>query len=583
MPPDTPPSQTPPRRDLQAWREALLQVRLPLLSNDEEMARLLSPDIGLGEVQSLAEADLPLALELLAMAARDPRLTEGVRHLQQAVNVLGTGRTQALLRTRQSRPTPRHATAHPLALQAMATSALAALFVQAWWRQRRVGDDEQRRWQARLMGVVRWKLPHADPALAQRIEVRVAAGERRALVERELIGLDVATLNAWHLQDLGFGQASDLRQDHLLPARRVAEAARLGWTGATAPEVPKTLARVLQQPNTGSALAYALALELQNGWYSARARHWMAVASTHLGQPVGQVRHDLIQVALIAAQDRHLGLAATAAHLIWPANPRPRRLPQRRRGPVPSPTQAPAAVPAPTQRTSPPTPAARPVAPAPAARPAAPVVPPAPTTPPVSPPPARPAQPAASPPPAQPAPTPDFEQRCERAAFDNLSVFMREALAHLHRDMGLTRCALFLKQAGREELVCYIAHGFEPPVAAREMVLPLQADGLLTRLMQQPVATLWVKPHQVSAARSRLPAALAAWTTEAGCLMGTVQVRSHAMGLWWADVAAGQPPLDAPRLAQFGRMTQVFGAEFTRLLHLQRARPSTATAPRAGP
>lgn len=179
-----------------------------------------------------------------------------------------------------------------------------------------------------------------------------------------------------------------------------------------------------------------------------------------------------------------------------------------------------------------------------------------------------------------PAPTTlDFEQRCERAAFDNLSAFMREALAHLHQDMGLTRCALFLKQAGREELVCYIAHGFEPPVAARELVLPLQTDGLLTRLMQHPTATLWVKPQQVPAARPRLPAALAAWTTDAGCLLGTVQVRARAMGLWWADVDAGQPPLDAQKLAPFGRMTQVFGAEFTRLLQLQRARQSAPTAP----
>ena len=116
MPPDTPPAQTPQRRDLQAWRDALLQVRLPLLSSDEELDRLLSPGIGLGEVQTLAEADLPLALELLATAARDPRLEDGVRHLQQAVHVLGTERTQTLLRARQSRPTPRHATAHPLAL-----------------------------------------------------------------------------------------------------------------------------------------------------------------------------------------------------------------------------------------------------------------------------------------------------------------------------------------------------------------------------------------------------------------------------------------------------------------------------------
>lgn len=529
MPPDT----TPPRRDLPAWRDALLQVRLPLLSRQDALDQLLSPAVSLGTVQTLAEADLPLALDLLAMAAREPRLQDGVRSLQQAVNVLGTQRTQALLRARQARPTPPHATADPLARQAMATSALAALFVQAWGRHRRGGDEDQRRWLARLQGVARWKLPWVDPALAQAIEDRVRAGERRPQVERELLGFDVPTLNAWHLQDLGFGKAADLRHGHVLPTQQLAQAARLGWTGATAPELPPALARVLHQPTTGALLAYALALELQAGWYSERARHWMAVASAHLGQPLDRVRHDLIQVALFAAQDGplHQGLTAAAARLLWPADPRPRPLPRRSAG-----------------STAPPPPATAPVTPT--------------------------APPAVAAPPA-----PDFEQRCERAAFSHLGGFMREALAHMHQDMGLTRCALFLKQAGRDELVCYIAHGFEPPVATREMALPLLADGLLTRLMQHPVATLWVKPHQVQAARGRLPPALAEWGTEAGYLLGTVQVRSHAMGLWWADVAPGGRPLDEARLAQFGRMTRVFGAEFTRLLQLQRAQAPATPAP----
>lgn len=552
MPPDTRTLPTPPHRSLQAWREALLAVRLPLLSNEDALTRLLAPGISLGQVQALAEADPPLALDLLAMAAREPRLQDGVRSLQQAVAVLGTQRTQALVRARQARPAPPHATAQQLARQAMATSALAALFVQAWGRQRRAGDTDHRQWLARLMGVARWKLPWVDPALAQRIETRVAAGERRPQVERELLGFDVPTLNAWHLQDLGFGEAADLRHGHLLPTHQVAQAARLGWTGPTAPDVPLALARVLHQPTTGCALAYALALELQTGWYSERARHWMAVASAHLGQPLDRVRHDLVQTALFAAQDAplHHGLTATAARLLWPPDPRPK--------PLPAATVIAAAprAPKPAQATRPP----QATAPTPAKSPI------------------RDARAAAAPPvPAAPA-APDFEQRCESAAFESLATFMREALTHLHQDMGLTRCALFLKQAGRDELVCYVAHGFATPVSARAIVLPLQADGVLTRLMQHPTATLWIKPHQVPTSRKRLPPALSEWINDTGCLLGTVQVRGRAMGLWWADVDPHSAPIDAQRLAQFGRMTQVFGAEFTRLLHLQRSQAQVAPA-----
>lgn len=522
MPPDTTPTgQTTPRRTPQAWRDALLQVRLPLLGSAAQQARMLSPDIGLGELQALAEADLPLAVDLLAMAAREPRLQDGVRSLQQAVHVLGTGRTQGLLRARQARPASESATAQQLSRQAMASSALAALFVQAWGRHRPAGDEDHRRWLTRLMGVVRWKLPWVDPELAQRIEARVEAGERRALVERELLGVDVPTLNAWHLQDLGFGATAT--QDHaaLLSTRQLAQAARLAWTGAAAPEVPAALARVLHQPRTGCALACALALELQSGWYGARAGRWMAVVSAHLGQPLERVRQDLIAVALIAARDEplHQGPSAVATRLLWPAEPHHRPLPRR-------PARAPAAPPAP------------------------------------------------APPPAGA----DFEQRCERAAFDDLASFMREALTHLQQDMGLTRCALFLQQAGRSELACHVAHGFATPVATRDLVLPLAADGLVTRLMQHPAATLWIKPRQVPAARARLPAPLSEWMTASGCLLGTVQVRSRAVGLWWADVAEGQAPIDDHRLAQFGRMTRVFGAEFARLLNLQRARRQTTTA-----
>jgi hypothetical protein len=144
--------------------------------------------------------------------------------------------------------------------------------------------------------------------------------------------------------------------------------------------------------------------------------------------------------------------------------------------------------------------------------------------------------------------------------------------------MGLLRCALFLKQAGSEVLVCYVAHGFETPVQARAIQLPLTADGLLTKLMQHPSATLWIRPQQAASARTRLPPALADWTTDAGCLLGTVQVRAHAMGLWWADAGNAASPIDEARLAQFGRMTQVFGAEFTRLLHLQRQRRTVPSA-----
>ncbi len=551
MPSDTSPTSQPPR-GLAAWREALLQVRLPLLSSEDEVRRLLSPQVSLREAQNLADADPPLALDLLSLAAREPRLREGIRSLQQALNVIGIQRTQNLLRARLSRPVGTNERAQLLSRQAMATSQLAALFAQGWGRQHRAGDEDHRSWLTRLMGMVRWKLPWAHPAVAAVIEARVAGGERRALVERELLGCDLQELNAWHLQDLGVGEASDLRHAHVLPTAQVAQAARLGWTEDAAPEIPPALARSLHLPTTGCALAYALALELQTSWYSARARQWLAVASAHLSQPMDRVRQDLLQWTLIASQDTRFndGLNPAAARLLWPVPPARRRLRQR-------PASLKSAPPvAPTQRqTPPPTAAPAPVASVRSAPPAH--------------------HTGAK---AEPVLL-NFEQRCQQTGFDNLAAFMSEALSHLHQDMGLLRCALFLKQAGSDLLVCYVAHGFDTPIQAREIQLPLTGDGVVSKLMQHPSATLWIRPQQVPAARSRLPAALAQWTTDAGCLLGTVQVRSHAMGLWWADAGSSSSPINEARLTQFGRMTQVFGAEFTRLLHLQRERKLAQSAP----
>lgn len=549
MPPDSPGS-TPWPTGLTAWREALLQVRLPLLSSDNELKRLLSPQISLREALALAENDPPLALDLISMATRESRLRDGVRSLQQALNVLGIDRLQALLRARISKPAPIHAKASDLARQAMATSQLAALFAQAWGRQHRAGDEDHRSWLTRLMGAARWKLPWAHPSLSAHLEARVASGERRAQVERDLLGCHLHELNAWHLQDMGLVEASDLRHAFVLPTPQVALAARLGRAGGAAPEMPIALARLLHQPTTGCALAYALALELQTGWYSPRADQWIGVASAHLSQPVEDVRQDLIQLALMASRDTRFndGLNPAAARLIWP------RAPSHR--PLPVPRHAPAQA-----GQAPDSPRSKPL---PAAAPQTPLMRPSPISAPSL---ARPASPALS-----------FEQRCEQAAFSDLPSFMQEALAHLHLDMGLQRCALFLKQAGTETLVGYVAHGFGVPVQARALQLSLEPGGLVTRLMQHPSATLWVRSQQVQAARTRLPPALAGWTTETGCLLGAVQVRAHAMGLWWADTAPGCPPIDDERLAQFGRMTQVFGAEFTRLLHLQRQRRPAASA-----
>ena len=508
-----------PSRSPDQWRAELTSVRLPWLSATPTLSRALSSDASLGDVASVLEADPPLAIEVLPLAARAPRVDGRLRSLQQAVNLIGVSRIQALLQARDRQNMPPQPEAAALSAQALETSGLATRLVTTWAFQKHAGDLDHLLWATWLMGVTRWKLPWVDAPACQRIATRVAAGERRAAVERDELGCDVDALNAWHLQDIGLGDASELRQAYRLSAPQMARAARLGWTHDFPPDVPSDLARDLHRPTTGCALAYALALETEQGWYGQRLQHLLAVASAHLVQPVVRVRQQAITQALDLARAPRAGESATLAaeKLLWPT-PSPQRA-------VPS-VRAAKAAPAPR-------------------------------------------------PPEQPVYTPGFLERCTRADFKDLGSFLRAAQRALSDELGFGRHALFLRQGNSGQLICHLAHGLEVMSPLKALGFAWADHSITRKLMENPATSLWVRPEQVSAAQARLPDPIAQWPSDGGMVLLTVAVNGRPAGLWWVANAPGQAPLDERRLQALRQLVQVFGVELTRQMRL-RQRSSTA-------
>lgn len=499
------------------WLERLAAVRLPLLSPPHTLQRMLGARISVRDLLELIEANLPLAVEVIASASKALRPSgKPLQGLQHAVNLLGIERIQGLVRARRDPPLDLTLPAHQAALQAMATSRLACLFTNHWTALHTGADPEPLIWNTALLGVARWKLPLAAPREAAEIERWLAAGQRRATAERELLGITLDELTRAHLMQIGLPQGGQL-----LP-RTLAEAARFAWTGPAAPEVPAACRQALQQAGAVCSIAQGLALSTQDSWYSGRTRTWMAVAAVHMNQPVERLRADLVQLALYASQETSFtrSLVAPAARLLW-LPPRP-RLAHR-----PTPVSV------------------RPPAPASSTRPSQ-----------------RGLEPAArgTPPPGLGRP-------------QDLRELFSNTLQTLTQTLGLRRCALFLKANDGVRLGCVFAHGFEGTAIVRGMDFVLEEPHLFHRLLQRPAAFLWVRGTQVAVARQQLPDALAPAVLDTGLALGVVDTDGHPKGLWWVDTGRADQPLEAATCAAFQSFARTFGAEFTRL-----SRPPAASA-----
>lgn len=536
------PKSAAPVDPVQRWQQRLADARLPLLSAQADVVRMLGSRLSVHELVERMEQDLPLAVDMMVAASNTLRSSgKPLLGLQHAVNLLGMDRVQVLVRARQAHTLDRSKPEHVMALQAMATSRFAGIVLMDWTARHPGTHAEHLYWVTALMGLARWKLPLVAPQLARSIEQRVAAGEPRGAVEHAMLGCSVEAINTAHLLDLGLPDVADLRQRMAMDPKLLATAARMAWTDRAPPDVTPEVGRWLHQPTSASPLAYALALSAQDSWYSKRTQTLMAVASVHLSQHMDHTHRDTRRLALVASQEStyYPFVTAPATRLLW-MPPEPRKL-----------TAATNSQSVKLANKPQPVLAALTGATAPAGKKVK----------------------SAS------DWLHDYEQQCNQSLHINLKSFMAATLNTLEHGLGLHRCALFLKPAGTEELSCFMAHGFGTALVSRQLTLPAGGEHLLARLMGHPEGALCVTGKQMDAARKQLPKALALLALPSGLVLGTVHIKQRPMGIWWADTGHQDEPLDAASYAGFQRVTHIFGREFTRLVQRQReANQASATA-----
>ena len=523
------PDASPPRSQLNApprpphlapLLQQLKQTALPRVAADADHRLALGDAIDLKQLHSLAEREPALAFAILQSVNSKNSADDELRGLQQGIHRLGSGGVQRLLRGLPALRYQRDQPGHLLSLQAMASSRLAWLYLAQWLRSALASDEDARLSTLTLLGVARWKLPLAAPALAAEIESRVQAGERRTRVERELLGADLDTLNAWHLQDLGLRHADALLDACRWSPKLLAQAAHQVRSEAQAPDLSTGLKAALRERGLLCGLAQTLALETQVDWHSLRTRRLLQTLAAVSARPAEEVQRGVHRQALFASHEAMFGsdVAAPAAGLLRP--PRPPRALRRQAGVRLAGAPAAAAVSAATSQ--------------------------------------------AAHPPTTEDPAEGFAERCQ-AGHPDLRSLLGDSV-RLFAALGLKRCALFLRDTDPAMLGCHFSVGFAPGEADRGLRLPSQAPGLVKLLLAQPGVAFRVSQSQRPSIGSKLPAALAEWPPESGMLLATVAVQGRAVGFWWADAGQGGAEASLETFARFRRSVESFGPAFTRQL-----------------
>ncbi len=554
---------------LAAWRKRLAAVRLPLVSPPDVLQALQDPDLPSPRLLEALNRDLPLGLAVMREAQRVLPKGQRVSNLAHALGVLGLTRLYKLIDTLGQQRLDPEQPGHLHLAEALQTSRLAGHLALQFAQIEPGNDGLARMGAVQAQNVAEWLLPVAAPALAEALAQRVQDNERPARVEQELLGCTLQQLSAAVAVDMGLFEAESASLLHALEPARLGRAARLAWVGTNPPEIPTELGRWLYRPSTLPSLLQMLAHELMHDWHSRRSSVLLKAIATHRRLKLDEVLAATRRAAILASQEPHLWAfcAAPAARLLWPPQPRLRRL---RRGHAAEPAA---------------------LEPAQPARPAAQAAPPA-------------AQAAATrnaPSPAAPAPRPKpapehpssvepgsrarllidlFVNDCRDGRHADLSTFFRAFKLSLADGLGLERYALFLKMSQAEQLVCFLARGFGPDIEPRRYSLALDGHNLIAKVFAQPNGFFMAERARAAGLRALLPEKLRPELLPSGAVWGAVSVNQRSVGVLWADCGPEGGDLDPVQYAGFKLLVRHFGDELTRLMRVQKSQTVFADSSR---
>lgn len=545
---------------LERWRKQIGNITMPVMSTDEAIEEMLSAGVGLARIRDLLDDDPPLALDIVLAAGRLPKAPDFVQSLHHAVNLMGLSRVQNFVRARSARRLdPLNSNTHRLFLDTVAVSRFAATLVSRWEEPRSPGSSAYLGCVTLLLNLARWKLSLADPRLAMQIDERALAGERRSVVEAELLGCSMDELNHAVLLDVGFPSDSPLVESLRLDNHMLIDAARCAWLQQLAPEIPAPIGRWLRLHMLPPMLAHLLAWSAHDGWHSRRTLLLHRVVSARENKPLDAVIADSHRSAAYAA--RSLGTLGafiqSPAERLFHAPPLPRQLRERPAEQAQEKPTQPARKPVPEESASPPprrrventdnetgTPPSGNDAKVPARPPAD---------------------------KGNPTRLQEFVTACRNKEFTNLRVLMTELGDALDKGIALKRSLIMLHPPKSETLRGFMNHGFDDDSGAASIEFSVASSALLSRLLDKG-GNLHIDATQRSTVDVQLPTPLRKLALPSGHLLGSIKMNDRSVGLIWTDTGRDDIPTSARQFEAFRIVMNHFNAAFSHIAQSARKR-----------
>lgn len=519
-----------PSPQAETWGKRLAELQVPILSQRQQLQRMLSPSISLLDLEHALAADPLLAWPVLLKAAQLPRMGGQVQGLQHALNLLGLDKTQACIRAHSKLAYDRNQPGHTQYLQALSVGEFAAQLLRLWESPQYPGGTEHMAWSTMLLSLGRYLMPLLEPQLMAQLEQRVALGERRSRVEQSLLGCSLAEITIAMLRLKGLPESQWPPMIDSRTPRHIAAAGHFAWTGIMAPELPRHIALWLRRPNTGMLLAHLLAWRAYDGWYDRATWRLFHAVSAYLNQPLSQVVASVHHCAARTSRlQRHTEIVTVGELLLHP----PRAPRTFNTGLAKSPyfdsreqTESQGGV---TE--------------------------------------AQVLQTAGSHVAQNTTTPPDIHhlkqwlKAVQQGQYADLRTLMHSSAIAMTKGLGIERCLLLMRPPRSEALRCYYAHGFVDPDRLRQLTLTAHSDGVLARMMNDGGA-LKVNADRVNAIKRQLPPPLNTLCLQSGLLLASIHLNHHIVGLLWADTGHAEIQLHDQHYLGFKKVAQAISHGF---------------------
>ena len=313
-------------KTVKGWVDLLDRAPIPVTPEELKAAReiVANDRLSLRDIAERLQQFPPMVLQVMRAANRGRQVDNRAESLEVAINRLGLGKVEQLVKAVPSKPheqLPRGLRQSQLISQHASTQA-NGLFAQ---RLARLWTEIH--WGSLLFLAPVWALCSVAPNLFEQWEKRVLThGEDEGKLERALLGVRLSEIAAqlserWGLPEWIARGYELLGRDKrmLVRALHIAHHCETPQQQLQQLDAQQELAIWLTQPANTVLLANALAVAAHNRWGSPHTLRWQQLTALYLREPLGQVQNSIHQLAAKSA--RQLPASALwhpAQALLWP-------------------------------------------------------------------------------------------------------------------------------------------------------------------------------------------------------------------------------------------------------------------------